>query len=77
MTALTLGTDVTSTGEERKQGNEDQQIEDGPQERHQAVFHLDFETWEDLIDALDIKESIIPHRRTEEEVQLGATGWYG
>lgn len=86
MIALTLGTDVTKTGEERKQGEqdqedqedqEDQQIEDVPQERHQAVFHLDFEVWDDLIDAFDIKDSIIPHRRTGEEVQLGATGWYG
>ena len=77
ITALTLDTDVTPTGEERKQGDKDQEIEDAPQERHQAVFHLDFDTWEDLIDAFNIKESIIPHRRTGEEVQLGATGWYG
>ncbi|KAL8805026.1 MAG: hypothetical protein Q9182_002228 [Xanthomendoza sp. 2 TL-2023] len=45
-------------------------------QKHQAVFHLDFETWEDLIDAFDIKESIIPHRQSEDEPQVNASGWY-
>ncbi|KAL8725024.1 MAG: hypothetical protein Q9166_007623 [cf. Caloplaca sp. 2 TL-2023] len=45
-------------------------------QKHQAVFHLDFDTWEDLIDAFDIKHSIIPHRLSEEEPQVNASGWY-
>ena len=45
--------------------------------KHQAVFHLDFETWEDIIQTFGIANSIIPHRQTEEEVQIGASGWYG
>lgn len=56
---------------------EPEEEESGTQERHQAVLHLDFDTWEDLIDAFDIKDSLIPHRQTGQEVQLGATGWYG
>ncbi|KAL8652046.1 MAG: hypothetical protein Q9210_002916 [Variospora velana] len=45
-------------------------------QKHQAVFHLDFDTWEDLINAFDIKESIIPHRQSEDQPQVNATGWY-
>ncbi|KAL8762851.1 MAG: hypothetical protein Q9184_001237 [Pyrenodesmia sp. 2 TL-2023] len=45
-------------------------------QKHQAVFHLDFDTWEDLIDAFDIKDSVIPHRQDEEQPQVNATGWY-
>ncbi|KAL1957707.1 hypothetical protein VTO42DRAFT_5550 [Malbranchea cinnamomea] len=47
-------------------------------QRRQAVFTLDFETWEDLIEAYNITESIIPHRDDEEELQQAsrATGWY-
>ncbi len=45
--------------------------------KHQAVFHLDFETWEDIIETFEIKKSIIPHRQTEEEAEIGASGWYG
>ncbi|KAL8678547.1 MAG: hypothetical protein Q9186_005092 [Xanthomendoza sp. 1 TL-2023] len=53
----------------------DEQATTGTQ-KHQAVFHLDFDIWEDLIDAFDIKESIIPHRQSEEEPQVNASGWY-
>lgn len=45
--------------------------------KHQAVFHLDYETWEDIIEAYDIKESIIPHRQSDEVAQVSASGWYG
>ncbi|KAL8843351.1 MAG: hypothetical protein Q9170_000209 [Blastenia crenularia] len=45
-------------------------------QKHQAVFHLDFDTWEDLIDAFDIKQSIIPHRQTEEQPRVNSSGWY-
>ncbi|KAL8738708.1 MAG: hypothetical protein Q9181_000530 [Wetmoreana brouardii] len=58
---------------ERRSGNEHQAI--GAQ-KHQAVFHLDFETWEDLIDAFEIEQSIIPHREEEDQPQVNASGWY-
>ncbi|PGH27796.1 hypothetical protein AJ80_00584 [Polytolypa hystricis UAMH7299] len=48
--------------------------------KHQAVFSLDFETWERLIDVFDIKESMIPHRAEEENGQQTdgnrPAGWY-
>lgn len=44
-------------------------------QKHQAVFSLDFDTWRDLIEIYGIKESIIPHR--EEQPQINrAQGWY-
>lgn len=51
-------------------------IKDEGLQKHQAVFHLDFETWEDLVDAYDIKESIIPHRDEDGGTQVNASGWY-
>ncbi|PYH98491.1 nuclear protein Qri2/Nse4 [Aspergillus ellipticus CBS 707.79] len=44
-------------------------------QKHQAIFTLDFETWQDLTQVYDIKESIIPHR--EEESQSTAQTWHG
>lgn len=46
-------------------------------QKHQAVFHLDFQTWEDLIDAFNVTESIIPHRQSDDVAQVSASGWYG
>ena len=75
---LRVGVDTCETGEERKQRTNGLEIEEQTsQERHQAVFHLDFDTWEALIEAFDIQESIIPHRRTGQEPGISATGWYG
>lgn len=54
-----------------------QQIQDENIGKHQAVFHLDHETWVDIIEAFDIKESIIPHRQSDEVSQLSVSGWYG
>lgn len=54
-----------------------QQIQDDNISKHQAVFHLDYETWEDIIEAFEIKESIIPHRQSDEVAQVSASGWYG
>ncbi|KAK4692249.1 non-structural maintenance of chromosomes element 4, partial [Lecanoromycetidae sp. Uapishka_2] len=54
-----------------------QQIQDDNISKQQAVFHLDFDTWEDIIDAYNIKGSIIPHRQANEEANIGASGWYG
>ena len=45
-------------------------------QKHQSVFCLDFDTWQDLIDVYDIKECIIPHRQEEEPAKSGR-GWYG
>ncbi len=43
--------------------------------KHQAVFHLNFETWEDLIDTFDIKKSIIPNRQPDPAAHIDG-GWY-
>ncbi|KAK5081876.1 hypothetical protein LTR70_008444 [Exophiala xenobiotica] len=34
--------------------------------RNQAVFTLDFDIWEELVDSCGIEKSVIPHRRQEE-----------
>ena len=44
-------------------------------EKHQTVFHLDFDNWRDVVDAFQIKECIIPHRE-ETLKDLGPRGWY-
>ncbi|KAJ5992755.1 hypothetical protein N7451_008479 [Penicillium sp. IBT 35674x] len=44
-------------------------------QKRQAIFSLDFDTWEQLIDAFSITESIIPHRN--ETADQAATTWYG
>ncbi|KAF9894557.1 nuclear protein [Aspergillus nanangensis] len=44
-------------------------------QKHQTVFTLDFETWHELVESFDIKESIIPHR-AEEQTQDTRRGWY-
>jgi non-structural maintenance of chromosomes element 4 len=44
--------------------------------RHQAIFTLDYRTWQKLIVAMDIESSLIPHRNDEAE-QVTAAGWYG
>jgi hypothetical protein len=35
-------------------------------QKRQSVFSLDFDIWQELIELLDITESIIPHRDEEE-----------
>lgn len=42
--------------------------------KHQAVFSLDFETWQAIIDLYDRKDCIIPHR--QEEQHETRRGWY-
>jgi len=45
--------------------------------KHQAVFSLDYGTWQSLIEAFDIKSPMIPHRQEEEGgAQVGQRGWY-
>lgn len=45
--------------------------------RNQAVFTLDYERWEELVQLYDIRESVIPHREQDESnYQVDAGGWY-
>lgn len=47
-------------------------------EKHQAVFSLDYDTWEDIIKTFGIKESLIPHRNERPASQgntATATTW--
>jgi len=53
----------------------DEQHEAGAS-RHQAIFTLDYRTWQKLIVAMDIQSSLIPHRNDEAE-QVTTAGWYG
>lgn len=53
------------------------QIKNNGMEKHQAIFHLDFPIWEDLIDAFNITVPMIPSRKSDEGAQVSATGWYG
>ncbi|KAF2634805.1 Nse4-domain-containing protein [Massarina eburnea CBS 473.64] len=45
-------------------------------EKQQAIFSLDYQTWQDLIEAFNIKESLIPHR-VSEQAKVASGGWYG
>lgn len=44
--------------------------------KHQAVLALDYATWQQLIEAFEIQEPMIPHRHEEAATQLGSRGWY-
>ncbi|KAK1768693.1 Non-structural maintenance of chromosomes element 4 A [Phialemonium atrogriseum] len=44
--------------------------------RHQAVMSIDMTTWRDIVDAFDIREPMIEHRREHTESGPGARGWY-
>ncbi|KAJ8116485.1 hypothetical protein OPT61_g2096 [Boeremia exigua] len=43
-------------------------------QKHQAVFSIDYPTWQMFIEAYDIKEPLIPHRVQEEDG--GGARWY-
>ncbi|KAL2357938.1 Nse4 C-terminal-domain-containing protein [Cryomyces antarcticus] len=45
--------------------------------KHQAVFSLDWPTWEKLIAAFNITEPLIPNRDDGQSTQVNARGWYG
>lgn len=47
-------------------------------ERRQAVFSLDYDTWQDLIEVLGIAEPLISDRTVQEQAatQVAAHGWY-
>lgn len=44
-------------------------------QKHQAIFSLDYDTWDDIIKVFNIKKSIIPHR--EETQEETGTSWHG
>lgn len=45
--------------------------------KHQAVFSLDYSTWQKLVEAFDVTEPLIEHRREDEStVPMGQRGWY-
>jgi non-structural maintenance of chromosomes element 4 len=46
-------------------------------QKNQAVFNLSWPMWQDLVDAFQITESVIPHRKSEESATVGRRGWYG
>jgi len=47
-------------------------------ERRQAVFSLDYDMWQDLIEVLGIVEPLISDRTAQEQAatQVAAHGWY-
>lgn len=44
--------------------------------KHQAIFSLDYATWQDLVKAYGQREPMIAHRESEQQTQMGARGWY-
>jgi len=44
--------------------------------KRQAVFHVDFEIWEQIIKEFGIAKCVIPHR-SEDGIQTAVKGWYG
>jgi len=45
--------------------------------KHQAVLALDYGVWEELVQAFEVKEPLIPHREEEGQTQqVGSWGWY-
>ncbi|KAI9779946.1 MAG: nuclear protein [Geoglossum umbratile] len=46
-------------------------------QKNQAVFNLSWPTWQDLVDAFQITEPVIPNRESDEGAACGRRGWYG
>lgn len=44
--------------------------------RHQQILSIDMPTWRVAIDAFNIKEPMIPHRKEQVSTGPGAKGWY-
>ncbi|KAL9119216.1 MAG: hypothetical protein Q9187_004232 [Circinaria calcarea] len=59
-----------------RQPRDNNEIREKGVSKHQAVFHLDFPTWEDIVQAYEIDNCIIPHRQSDQGAQVSATGWY-
>ncbi|KAF2686417.1 Nse4-domain-containing protein [Lentithecium fluviatile CBS 122367] len=45
-------------------------------EKHQAIFSIDWPTWQALIEAFDIRKPLIPHR-IPDEANVRPGGWHG
>ncbi|KAI0402469.1 Nse4 C-terminal-domain-containing protein [Xylaria palmicola] len=45
-------------------------------QRHQAVLSIDMQMWRDIIDAFNITEPMIEHRKEQSTQGPGARGWY-
>lgn len=45
-------------------------------QKHQAIFHIDKAQYHAIIDAYEIKESIIDNRQSQGDTGPGARGWY-
>ncbi|KAI1270992.1 hypothetical protein F5Y07DRAFT_45059 [Xylaria sp. FL0933] len=45
-------------------------------QRHQAVLSIDMQMWREIIDAFDITEPIIEHRKEQSTKGPGARSWY-
>ncbi|KAI8961800.1 hypothetical protein F5Y11DRAFT_215878 [Daldinia sp. FL1419] len=45
-------------------------------QKQQAVFSIDMKTWRDIIDAFNITEPIIEHRKEQSHQGPGSRGWY-
>ena len=59
--------------------NNDDQPRQKPKKKpakHQAVFSLDFETWQQLCKAYEVRDPMIAHRVDEQAAEMGARGWY-
>lgn len=44
--------------------------------KHQAILSIDMKKWRDIIQAFDIRESMIGHRQESDQSGPGARGWY-
>jgi len=44
--------------------------------KHQAIFSLDYPTWQTLVDAYGESKAMIAHRNTDLHNQTSAGGWY-
>jgi len=77
---LTLGTRILTSliavAEEPHTAEEHRNAKNNIVKR-QSILSIDYQTWQDFIEAYDIKESMIPHRDDEpQQTQIGARGWY-
>lgn len=65
--SLSLGPRAPRSLEEQRKNNAS---------KHQAIFSLDYSTWQDLVKAYGDREPMIAHREQEQQTQMGARGWY-
>jgi hypothetical protein len=62
-------TTVTSGNEPKERGKDTA--------KHQAIFSIDYGTWQDLIQAYNITNPMIEHRDDGQAAPaMGARGWY-